>query len=159
MAQTDNHDEFSLPKLILNFGRKPLILYVEDNNINAQLITEILNNYCIVVIAESGEKALEMVVQNNYDLILMDLGLGNGMNGLETTEKIHKITGYDQIPVAAVSGYLLNYSKEALIEAGIDYYLAKPFTRIQLLNLIQDILIRNYFSAPQSFPDTPIGAP
>ncbi|MHC1706389.1 MAG: response regulator [Bacteroidales bacterium] len=159
MSPDENDNGFSLPKLIGNFGRKPHILCVEDNEINAQLIQQILNEYCEVDWAPIGEKALEMVKIDQFDLILMDLGLGSGMDGVETTEKIHKIPGYEQIPVAAVSGYLLSYSKETLSEAGIDYILAKPFTRMQLLNLVQDILIKQIYSAPESFPDTPIGAP
>lgn len=159
MTDEEQEDEFSLPKLILSFGRKPTILCVEDNEINAQLIVEILEDYCDIKYTAEGESAIKLAGRYQYDLILMDIGLGNGMNGIEATKAIHKVPGNEDIPVAAVSGYLLSYKKEELSDAGIDYYLAKPFTKKELLNLVQDILIKSIFSAPQSFPDTPIGAP
>jgi|GEM_PF-2314380 CheY-like chemotaxis protein len=160
MTDIESEDGFSLPRLIKALGRKPVILCVEDNDISGQLVIDILLDYCTVVYSPSGEEALKLVINNSYDLILMDIGLGEGMNGIETTKAIRQVRGYENVPVAAVTGYLVLYSKEMLSEAGIDYYLAKPFTKSELLNLIQDILIKCiYYAGPTNIPDTPIGAP
>jgi CheY-like chemotaxis protein len=70
---------------------KIIILLVEDNSITAKLEKmELEKAGYIVYLAETGEKAIESVLQKNLpaDLILMDIDLGEGIDGTEAAEKI-----------------------------------------------------------------------
>lgn len=159
MTNDIEENTFSISRLILTYGRKPLILYVEDNDSNALLVATFLADYSLVDCASSGLEALQLASQKQYDLILMDIGLGIGMDGVQTTREIRKLPGYEVTPVAAVTGFILAREKEKVLSAGLDYYLSKPFQRNELINLIQEILIKLIYSAPESSPNIPINAP
>ena len=159
MNSDQNEDSFSLPKLINTLGRKPMVLCVEDNEINAMLVKEILNDYCTIFHVTNGEEAVISTCNSLFDLILMDINLGDGMNGIETSRMIRNRPEYQTVPVAAVTGYLATLGNDEMMDAGIEYHLAKPFARFELLNLIQNILIKSIYSAPGSLPEVPIGAP
>ena len=70
---------------------KKIILLVEDNSITAKLEKKELEKAGYIVHhAETGEKAIESVLEKNLhaDLILMDIDLGEGIDGTEAAEKI-----------------------------------------------------------------------
>ena len=101
------------------------ILIVEDNSINARLMSEYLKRKGIeYVIAPDGETAVEEV-KNKLDisLVLMDIGLPF-MSGEEAMEEIKKIR--PDLPVIAQTAYTYADSEEQYILAGFDDYLAKP---------------------------------
>jgi CheY-like chemotaxis protein len=70
----------------------------------------------------------------------MDIDLGMGMNGLETANLIKHIRGYKNIPVVAVTAYAMLGDREKFIAAGCTEYLAKPFNRNALIELISRVL-------------------
>jgi CheY-like chemotaxis protein len=159
MNSNDEEDIFSISRLILTFGRKPTVLCVEDNELNAQLVSVYLEDYCLVDCASSGIEAIRLSSLKQYDLILMDIGLGAGMDGIETSKEIRQIHEYESTPIAAVTGFILAQEKDKVLSAGLDYYLGKPFQKDEILHLIQEILIKLIYSAPESYPNVPINAP
>jgi len=116
------------------------ILLVENDRPSADIIKLFLHNIHKVDIALSGKSALEMVKEKKYNLILMDIDLGMGMNGLETASLIKQIRGYKNIPVVAVTAYAMLGDREKFIEAGCTEYIAKPFNRNALIELINKVL-------------------
>ena len=102
------------------------ILVVEDEVITAMDIQRRLKNlgYQVPVIVCSGEEAIEKVKENKPDLILMDINLFGGMDGIEAASKIHS---FSDIPVI----YLTAYSDDKILSrAKITEpcsYLIKPF--------------------------------
>lgn len=119
---------------------KPLILLVEDNEDNILLATRFCKNAYDVTAATCGEEALELAAQNVYDLILMDINLGSGMDGLTAAKKIKSFDHYRKVPIVAMTGYTLQADKTMILSEGCDHYLAKPFTRNEILGCIGNIL-------------------
>ncbi len=122
---------------------KPKILYVEDD-INHQKFVELFlkNNYEITIVAD-GQKAINAVTQNMYDLILMDINLGVGMDGLEVVKKIREIPSYKDVPIVAVTANALVSQKNTFLNNGCSHYLAKPFRKRMLLDFIEKALAQS----------------
>ena len=106
---------------------KNKILLVDDDENTYEIIKLTLKNICHVDFAETGEKALLLVNKKKYDIILMDIILGYGMNGIETTKEIRKIKKYAKIPIVALSAYAMDEDKVKFVAEGLTHYLAKPF--------------------------------
>ena len=119
---------------------KPLILLVEDNDVNCQLTTAYLGKQFLVDCVPDGPSTIEIVKQKQYDVILMDINLGPGMDGFQTMQQIRKMEGYEHIPIIALTGYTMFGDKDRLIAGGCSAYLPKPFTKTEILNLLQQTL-------------------
>jgi PAS domain S-box-containing protein len=115
------------------------ILVVEDNNTNAELIEAYLWKEVNIDIASDGITALEMAKRNKYDLVLMDINLGPGIDGLETTQRMRNINGYEEIPVIALTGYTMESDREKILKHGCDDILSKPFSQTQLKSVMAKI--------------------
>lgn len=109
------------------------ILVVEDRAEVQWLIRTLLRPACRTDEAPTGEAALELAAQQVYDLVLMDISLGAGLGGVETMRALRRLSGYQAVPVVAVTAHALPGEGERLLREGFDGYLAKPFTRAQLL--------------------------
>ena len=112
------------------------ILAVEDNKINQMVTRKILekNNFACVI-AEDGYFALEILENENFDLILMDINMPK-INGFETTRRIRKkgIT----TPIIALTAFDKNEITEEALASGMDDILIKPFDPALLFKIIND---------------------
>lgn len=109
------------------------LLVVEDNEINRLVTAKFLDRWGIVYdYAVDGEKALDKVADNPYDLVLMDLQLP-GMDGFETTRRIR---AYSPVPVLAMTASPLSEVKNRIFGAGMSDYILKPFQPDDLLRKI-----------------------
>jgi len=89
---------------------------------------------------ESGEKGIERVRNNKYDLIFLDIKMA-GMNGIETLREIRKMG--KKIPVYIITAFQREYFRqlEGAKQDGMDFeVIEKPFDRKRLLSLVKDIL-------------------
>ncbi len=116
-------------------------LVAEDNNINQKLIKNVLNGFGVeVTLANNGEEALNLRMQNEYDMIFMDIQMPV-MGGIEATGKIIEFEEKQRkhhIPIVALTANALAGDREKYINAGMDNYLSKPIELEQLNNLIQE---------------------
>lgn len=117
-------------------GRKVLI--AEDNRLNLRLAVRVLETFGLQVdTAVDGEAATRMVRDHHYDLVLMDC-LMPGMDGFEATRRIRQSesqTG-EHLPIVALTANALPEDREACLEAGMDDFVSKPFTRQALLQAL-----------------------
>ena len=114
------------------------LLLVEDNKINVYVLSQYLQNWGIAFdVAHDGQEALEQVVKNDYDLILMDLQMPV-MDGYEATRRIRSMEGekYKRLPIIALTASAKVEYEGRLAAAGMDDLLAKPFNPDILYNLI-----------------------
>ncbi len=118
----------------------PKILYVEDDTDHQQFVKIFLKGSYDLFTAKDAETALEMVKQQQYDLILMDINLGSGMNGLEAVSIIRQIPLYKDTPILAVTANALVSQKNTYLAGGCTGYIAKPFKKKKLLAFIDDAL-------------------
>jgi len=116
------------------------ILLVEDNEDNVFVTREFCRDYFTVDEALNGTQAIEMAKGTLYDLVLMDINLGPGINGLEVANKLKKINHYDTVPIIALTGLTFRQDKDRLLAGGCDYYLGKPFTKRELIRTIKTAL-------------------
>lgn len=96
-------------------------------------------NFDITAIV-NGREALEELKKNRYDLILMDIMLPE-MNGIEITKKFRvfeKEQGIkNRVPIIALTANTYDNDRDKCIAAGMNEYLAKPFTAQELIDVIK----------------------
>jgi len=108
------------------------ILVVDDHESNRDLLSRRLTrDLHHVVTAASGESALALVEQEQFDLILLDL-LMPGMSGYEVLERLKCDPRHSDLPVLMISALDEIDSAVRCIEAGAEDYLAKPFDPVLL---------------------------
>jgi CheY-like chemotaxis protein len=112
------------------------ILLVEDDVITQDVIRFFLKDLYSVDIANNAESAMEFVYANKYNAILMDINLGKGKSGIEITKDIRKVEGYENIPIIAETAFAMRGDKEEFLAAGCDYYIAKPFSKEEIRNIL-----------------------
>lgn len=122
---------------------KPLhdILIVEDNSLNAELVQRYLSRIGTVDIARDGVTAINMAELKQYELLLIDINLGQSMNGIEVLCEIKKNENYKDVPSIALTGYASSASKREFLSRGFNDYLAKPFDKKDLLNSINKLFL------------------
>lgn len=118
-------------------GKK--ILIVDDNLLNIKVAKRSLDNLGLILEdVISGKECLEKVKNNNYDLILMDIMMPE-MSGETTLEELKKNKKFDT-PVIALTADALSGAKEKYIKEGFVDYIAKPFTREEILTKLDEYL-------------------
>ncbi|WP_226174212.1 PAS domain S-box protein [Hymenobacter lucidus] len=111
------------------------VLLTEDNTFNRQIAKGFLQNAALVVTeAENGAVAVELVRQQDFDVILMDVQMPV-MNGLEATARIREELALPT-PIIALTANAIKGEREKCLDAGMNDYLAKPFQEDDLLKVI-----------------------
>lgn len=120
--------------------RERKILIVEDEMIIAIDIQNTLHylGYRQTVIAQSGEAALILVTRGTPDLVLMDIGLGGTIDGIDTAEQIRK--SKPELPVLFLTSYSNTKIRERASIIPRSGYLLKPFTSDLLGNAVTNAL-------------------
>ena len=116
------------------------ILIVEDNEMNRDMLSRRLERKGYdVVMAEDGQKGVEMSKSENPDLILMDLSLPV-MDGWEATSTIKADGNTKDIPIIVLTAHSMAGDREKALEAGADEYDTKPIDFKRLLGKIKDFI-------------------
>lgn len=116
------------------------ILIVEDNEINMKLIRTILRSRgYLLVEARDGEEALQSIVIERPDLILMDIQLPK-IDGLEATRRIRAMEDLKDTQIIALTAHAMEGDKEKILDAGCDGYIAKPINTRTFISEIEGIM-------------------
>jgi two-component system, NarL family, sensor histidine kinase BarA len=116
--------------------KKTPTLYIEDDPIAFEVVKSFLKDICEIDWAGSGDEALRKSSEKNYRLILMDIHLPRGLNGIQLTKHFRNDNYYSKIPIIAVTAYAMAGEKEEILSNGCDDYISKPFTKKLLLDTI-----------------------
>ncbi len=130
----ETQEELKIPEWL------PEILYVEDEEDSITLVEYMLKGRCKLDIALNGEEAIEKAKSKRYDIILMDINLRKGLDGVQVTEIIRKMPEYEKTPIVAITAFAMIHEKEEFLQKGCTHYLSKPFNRQQLVFLINEII-------------------
>jgi two-component system, OmpR family, alkaline phosphatase synthesis response regulator PhoP len=121
---------------------KEKILVVDDEKDILELIDYNLtkNGYRVKTVP-SGEEALELIKENDYDLIILDLMLP-GVDGFDICKIIKADKQKANIPIVMVTAKADEADKVAGLEIGADHYVTKPFSPRELLAIVKATLRR-----------------
>ncbi|WP_223269154.1 MULTISPECIES: ATP-binding protein [unclassified Polaribacter] len=120
-----------------NFTNKKVLL-VEDNLINVMVGKQILEKAKLTVhVANDGLSAVNMVKENQYDIVLMDIQMPI-MDGYTATEEIRKFN--KTIPILALSASVFMEVKDKINDCGMNGFIFKPFEPQDLLNQIEEAI-------------------
>ena len=121
------------------------ILVVEDNELNREIVTCILEELGVTVeAAVNGRDAVRMVYEKgptHYDLILMDIQMPI-MNGYEATRQIRELYPEVGLPIIALSANSFEEDKQKSIEAGMNGHISKPVSIDELAAAIHKNLMK-----------------
>jgi signal transduction histidine kinase/DNA-binding response OmpR family regulator/HPt (histidine-containing phosphotransfer) domain-containing protein len=125
------------------------VLVAEDNPVNVEVALAMLESLGLDgVAAQNGEEAVQAVLAEDFDLVLMDCQMPV-MDGFAATAEIrrheHKSGHPRQLPIVAITANALQGDREACLAAGMDDYLSKPFTPDALAQTIA-----RWFSLPRA---------
>ena len=110
----------------------PDILIVEDNPVNQKLIAFLLaRSQYSYDIAENGAVALDRLDKSTYRLVLMPV-----MNGYDATKAIRSNPKHQHLPVIALTANAMKGEDEKCRQVGCDDYIAKPYSKDQILSAI-----------------------
>jgi CheY-like chemotaxis protein len=134
---------------VRNGARRPLVLLVEDNDINALLARRMLEKAgCEVKVCGNGREAVDAIRQRlassdpPFDLVFMDVHMPV-VDGLEATRQIKEIyaaqpdAGLRAPPIVALTANAFEEDRRRCLDAGMDDYLAKPFDRDDLEAMLE----------------------
>ena len=130
-----------LPDLIMK-GKKPSILIVDDHEELRNYIGSLLSTSCHIELAENGLDAWEKIYQNAFDLIISDIMMPK-MDGLTLLTKTRQSERFHNIPFIFLSARRNEAIKAEAFRAGVDDYLTKPFSYIELIVRMQRLLERS----------------
>jgi len=120
------------------------ILLADDNEYNRIVAIDTLKSKANVEItsATNGKEALELLRQSNFDVVLMDVQMPE-MDGYETTQMIRNSNSeMRNIPIVALTASVLRTDLDRCRKAGMNSYVPKPFTALQLISGIAEVTKR-----------------
>jgi CheY-like chemotaxis protein len=116
--------------------RTPRVLVVDDDSTHRKLM-ELISDHLgfIPEIVSDGARAIDAVSRSKFDVILLDWRMPE-IDGEECTKRLRQLANCKTTPIIAVTAMALKGDREKCMEAGVDDYLAKPFTSDELKKLV-----------------------
>jgi two-component system sensor histidine kinase/response regulator len=112
------------------------VLLAEDNPVNQRIVARILEKAgCSVEVASDGRQAIKVLVQDEFDLVLMDVQMPH-MDGFEATAAIRSDGRFRSLPIIAMTAHAMKGDRERCLQAGMNDYVSKPVHTEQLLGAI-----------------------
>lgn len=118
------------------------ILIVDDYTVNRRIVKGMMKKLGVDADeAEDGSDALKMVNQYDYSAVFMDIHMP-GMGGLEATRRIRELDEKSkrEVPIIAITASVLDRDIEECKKAGMDGFIAKPFTYDELYNSFKEFI-------------------
>lgn len=116
------------------------VLLAEDNRVNAEISTELLQRYgCAVTLAENGMIALQLAQEQAFDLILMDCQMPV-MDGFESAQRLRQMMKDGKIadtPIIALTANAADGDRDLCLAAGMADYLSKPVRRNDMEGMLR----------------------
>jgi signal transduction histidine kinase len=131
------------------FPEQLRILVAEDNKMNQMVAIKMLEQEGFIVdIAETGIEAVELIEENEYAFVLMDIQMPE-MDGYEATELIRKKEKENKgghIPIIALTASAMEEDRNLCFKAGMDDYIPKPVSKQNLIKVLKQTAIRENIS-------------
>lgn len=119
--------------------RKRRALVVDDVADVTEMLSVLLTHAGYEVrTADSAASAISLVQESQFDVIISDIGMPQ-MNGYELARAVRGISGYDAVPMVALTGYSKFDDRQRSLDAGFNAHLTKPIEPRELLDLIEQL--------------------
>ncbi|MEA3287471.1 MAG: response regulator [Candidatus Marinimicrobia bacterium] len=116
------------------------VLVVEDDFASRQYLLLLLKKLEYASLAaETGEQAIELMKDKSVDIMLLDIALGPGISGIELGATLKQEDRFESTPMVAVTAFSKD-KLQSLNEAGFADYMSKPYTIVQLKELLEKYL-------------------
>ncbi|MCL2708012.1 MAG: response regulator, partial [Defluviitaleaceae bacterium] len=133
------------------------LLVVDDIEINLIISEESLLVYGgIVDTADSGEKAIEMIIENDYDIVFMDHMMPE-MDGVDVTKIVRSLPGekYAKLPIVALTANVVGDVREMFLESGMSDFLSKPLEHSEIERVLKEWLPAEKWNGVRSGEPSP----
>jgi len=130
---------------VVNNLKNARVLLVEDNEFNQMVAVDTLENAIEgvqVTVANNGKIAVDLILQNTYDIVLMDIQMPE-MDGHEATKMIRSNTDekINAIPIIAMTASVIKAEVDKCFESGMNEFVGKPFSVDELLEKMSKIIV------------------
>jgi len=116
-------------------------LYIEDQ-IDSQILFKVqMKGLNDIKFAAGFEDAQLLLLNHQFDFIVMDINLQGEYNGLDALKIIKTMPAFSSIPIIAVTAYVLPGDKEKFIAAGFDDFISKPIFREKMVESLEKIFL------------------
>ncbi len=119
-------------------------LYIEDQ-VDSQILFKVqMKGLKDVKFAVSFEESQSMLLKYQFDFIVIDINLQGEYNGLDALKIIRTMPALANVPIIAVTAYVLPGDKEKFIAAGFDDFISKPIFREKMMESLEKIFLSKY---------------
>ncbi|MCI0522991.1 MAG: response regulator [Bacteroidales bacterium] len=120
--------------------KRTAVLIVEDDPHSQLYFNKLLSGtYDTAVVASAGE-AWDLLHREIFDLVLMDISLTGGEDGLSLTRRIRREDAFTALPIVAVTAYAFPEDRQRALDAGCTDYLSKPVSSSDLHLKIAELI-------------------
>jgi len=119
---------------------KPRILIVEDELESQKYFELILKKKFDIDFCDTKKTMYSFLSNQNYDVIVMDISLKDGVNGVDLIKELKRNTTDTNIPIICLSAHAFSEDRLKAEEAGADIYLTKPIKSQILINAIDELI-------------------
>jgi PAS domain S-box-containing protein len=117
-------------------------LYIEDQ-VDSQILFKVqMKELKEIKFAVSFEEALPLLTSFHFDFLVIDINLQGEYNGLDALRIIHKMSGLENIPIVAVTAYVLPGDREKFIASGFNDFISKPIFHEKMIDVLEKIFRR-----------------
>jgi DNA-binding response OmpR family regulator len=120
--------------------KKPNILIVEDELESQKYFELILRKKFAVDFCDNKKSMYTFLSKQNYDIIIMDISLKDGTNGIDLIRELKRNTANINIPIICLSAHSFGEDRLRAQEAGADVYLSKPIKSQILISTIDELI-------------------
>ncbi|HEX9251715.1 MAG TPA: PAS domain S-box protein, partial [Ignavibacteriaceae bacterium] len=121
-----------------SMGKSKKVLVVDDDSATRKIVELFLRGEIELDSASNSKEASDMINNNFYSLILLDISLGKGISGVDLLQEIKSIPAYKNVPIIAVTAHAMVGDKEKFLSSGFDDYLSKPFAKKDLVGKVHN---------------------
>jgi signal transduction histidine kinase len=119
------------------------VLLIEDSQETLELLRMLFTRKgCTVMTAETAADALEIAAAKQPCVIISDLGMPE-MDGCELLARLRGISGLEEVPAIALSGYAMDEDRDRALAAGFSVHMAKPVDPEELFSIVKRLTNQN----------------
>ena len=124
-------------------GERSKLLVVEDNRETQLIIKVALRDKYDLQVAGNSSDAISFLLNNNFDLVLLDLNLDGKDEGKTILSKIREEMKNTKVPVIIATAYDLKPEDEEFYNENANGFIPKPFDKKDLLGIVNKVLLKN----------------